>query len=94
VNARPYAFLDDAPLEERRTQAVITRRGLDVKTAANSASSTSPPSTSCVSRPGPIPKTGDELHDALLIMGAVPTAEAGRHASWKDRYDSLVAPDA
>src|SRR5207245_5920914 len=33
VNAKPYAFLDDAPLEERRTQAVITRRGLDVKTA-------------------------------------------------------------
>src|SRR5436190_1228388 len=33
LNARPYAFLDDAPLEERRTQAVITRRGLDVKTA-------------------------------------------------------------
>ncbi|MGH7730212.1 MAG: DEAD/DEAH box helicase, partial [Candidatus Eiseniibacteriota bacterium] len=33
LNAKPYAFLDDAPLEERRTQAVITRRGLDVKTA-------------------------------------------------------------
>src|SRR5206468_3963797 len=33
INAKPYAFLDDAPLEERRTQAVITRRGLDVKTA-------------------------------------------------------------
>src|SRR5262249_8271313 len=26
LNARPYAFLDDAPLEERRTQAVQTRR--------------------------------------------------------------------
>src|SRR5262249_6024025 len=26
LNARPYAFLDDAPLEERRTQAVYTRR--------------------------------------------------------------------
>jgi len=33
------AFLDDAPLEERRTQAVITRRGLDVKTAWSSGSS-------------------------------------------------------
>src|SRR5436853_3823212 len=33
LNAKPYAFLDDAPLEERRTQAVITRRGLDVKSA-------------------------------------------------------------
>ena len=27
LNAKPYAFLDDAPLEERRTQAVYTRRG-------------------------------------------------------------------
>ena len=26
LNARPYAFVDDAPLEERRTQAVQTRR--------------------------------------------------------------------
>src|SRR5204863_7600496 len=26
LNARPYAFLDNAPLEERRTQAVYTRR--------------------------------------------------------------------
>jgi ATP-dependent Lhr-like helicase len=29
LNARPYAFLDDAPLEERRTQAVQTRRAGD-----------------------------------------------------------------
>src|SRR5207245_553332 len=28
LNARPYAFLDDAPLEERRTQAVYARRAL------------------------------------------------------------------
>src|SRR6185436_4213248 len=33
LNAAPYAFLDDAPLEERRTQAVISRRTLDVKSA-------------------------------------------------------------
>ena len=29
LNARPYAFLDDAPLEERRTQAVYTRRATE-----------------------------------------------------------------
>ncbi|HXX92256.1 MAG TPA: DEAD/DEAH box helicase, partial [Planctomycetota bacterium] len=33
LNAAPYAFLDDAPLEERRTQAVLSRRTLDVKSA-------------------------------------------------------------
>jgi hypothetical protein len=28
LNANPYAFLDDAPLEERRARAVSVRRGL------------------------------------------------------------------
>ncbi|HEU4387751.1 MAG TPA: DEAD/DEAH box helicase, partial [Blastocatellia bacterium] len=35
LSARPYAFLDDAPLEERRTQAVLSRRWLDPETAAD-----------------------------------------------------------
>jgi len=34
LTARPYAFLDDAPLEERRTQAVIGRRWLDEEAAS------------------------------------------------------------
>ena len=34
LGARPYAFLDDAPLEERRTRAVMSRRWLDEETAA------------------------------------------------------------
>ena len=34
LTARPYAYLDDAPLEERRTQAVMARRWLDDETAA------------------------------------------------------------
>jgi ATP-dependent Lhr-like helicase len=33
LNARPYAFLDDAPLEERRTQAVYTRRAFEPSSA-------------------------------------------------------------
>src|SRR5262249_1467714 len=35
LSARPYAFLDDAPLEERRTQAVMSRRWLDPQTASD-----------------------------------------------------------
>ena len=31
LNANPYAFLDDAPLEERRTRAVTTRRSLAIE---------------------------------------------------------------
>jgi len=33
LSARPYAFLDDAPLEERRTQAVLARRWMDPQSA-------------------------------------------------------------
>src|SRR5499433_427062 len=33
LNANPYAFLDDAPLEERRTRAVALRRGLPAEVA-------------------------------------------------------------
>ena len=35
LSAKPYAFLDDAPLEERRTQAVFARRWLAPETAAD-----------------------------------------------------------
>jgi len=34
LSARPYAFLDDAPLEERRTQAVMARRWQDPQSAS------------------------------------------------------------
>src|SRR5436189_251030 len=90
LNARPYAFLDDAPLEERRTQAVITRRGLDVKTAEEFGKLDQSAIDLVREQAWPDPETGDELHDALLIMGAVPRVEAGTHASWKDKYDDLA----
>ena len=78
LNARPYAFLDDAPLEERRTQAVITRRGLDVKTADEFGKLDQAAIDLVREQAWPDPETGDELHDALLIM------EIGR-ASCRER---------
>jgi ATP-dependent helicase Lhr and Lhr-like helicase len=65
LNARPYAFLDDAPLEERRTQAVYTSRiaGEDVL------------DESAIERvrdeARPDPRDADELHDALLTAGVL-----------------------
>src|SRR5207253_7247930 len=35
LSARPYAYLDDAPLEERRTQAVMARRWISPQDAAD-----------------------------------------------------------
>jgi ATP-dependent Lhr-like helicase len=68
LNARPYAFLDDAPLEERRTQAVNTRR-----TARASTDELSALDASAISRvrmeARPDPRDADEFHDALMTSG-------------------------
>ncbi len=37
ITARPYAFLDDAPAEERRTQAIRNRHLFDIEDAAQVA---------------------------------------------------------
>jgi len=77
LNAQPYAFLDDAPLEERRTQAVISRRTLDVKTA-DELGALDPEAIGRVREEAwPRPESAEELHEALLWMGYV-TEEEGR----------------
>src|SRR5260370_41321164 len=68
INAKPYAFLDDAPLEERRTQAVITRRGLDVKTAEELGRLDQAAIDRVREEAWPDAASADELHDALLVM--------------------------
>jgi ATP-dependent Lhr-like helicase len=65
LNAKPYAFLDDAPLEERRTQAVMTRR-----TTANDLGALDLAAIERVrDEARPDPRDADELHDALLTFG-------------------------
>ena len=49
LNAKPYAFLDDAPLEERRSRAITLRRTLPVK-RVTSAHSTPTRSRACAAR--------------------------------------------
>ena len=68
LNAKPYAFLDDAPLEERRTQAVQTRMASDQAGSAMRALD-----ADAIERvrdeERPDPRDADELHDALLTAG-------------------------
>jgi ATP-dependent Lhr-like helicase len=65
LNAKPYAFLDDAPLEERRTQAVITRRS-----TSNDLGVLDENAIERVREEArPDPRDADELHDALLTFG-------------------------
>src|SRR5881296_2061354 len=91
INAKPYAFLDDAPLEERRTQAVITRRGLDVKTAEDLGKLDQAAIDRVREEAWPDVSSADELHDALLVTGALTSAECGtRNAEWQGWFDELV----
>ena len=89
LNARPYAFLDNAPLEERRTQAVYTRRAgdrssgdglgiLDVAAIEKVSTEAWPHATS-----------PDELHEALLLTVVMTEEEIARSIE----EESIETPD-
>src|ERR1044072_6861804 len=63
LNARPYAYLDDAPLEERRTRAVFQRRWLDPETAADMGKLDQAAIDRVRDEVWPEPRNADELHD-------------------------------
>jgi ATP-dependent Lhr-like helicase len=75
LNARPYAYLDDAPLEERRTQAVMSRRWLDPETAADLGTLDRAAIDRVREEAWPQAGSADELHDILLQLGIVTEAE-------------------
>jgi ATP-dependent Lhr-like helicase len=86
LNANPYAFLDDAPLEERRARAVTLRRSLSAD-ALHDLGRLDPEAIAQVKREAwPVVRDADELHDALLSSGALPRAEA---SSWLTFFDQL-----
>jgi ATP-dependent Lhr-like helicase len=78
LTARPYAFLDDAPLEERRTQAVVSRRWLDPETAADLGRLDPEAIARVRTEAWPDATDADELHDALMWLGYLTEAEARR----------------
>ena len=91
LSARPYAFLDDAPLEERRTQAVMSRRWLDPAVAAD-IGRLDPQAISRVREEAwPDACSADELHDALSWMGYLTAAEAAANPLWPPLLEALVA---
>jgi ATP-dependent Lhr-like helicase len=71
LNARPYAYLDDAPLEERRTRAVYQRRWLDPQTAADIGKLDQAAIDRVRAEVWPQPENADELHDALVELGFI-----------------------
>jgi ATP-dependent Lhr-like helicase len=90
LTAAPYAFLDGAPLEERRTQAVVLRRWLDPETAGDLGALDPAAIARVRGEAWPDAATPDELHDALLILGFL-TAEEGKRSGWEPLLDRLAA---
>src|SRR5438046_2055296 len=82
LSARPYAYLDDAPLEERRTQAVMSRRWLAPEAAADLGRLDPEAIARVRSEAWPDPRNADELHDALVWLGFLGTPEADARPDW------------
>ena len=89
LNAMPYAFLDDAPLEERRTQAVLSRRNLDDRTVDVLGNLDADAVERVKGEAWPDPEDAEELHEALLWMGYVTPDEAAR-SGWDAWLDALA----
>jgi ATP-dependent Lhr-like helicase len=90
LSARPYAYLDDAPLEERRTQAVMSRRWLSPETAADLGRLDSEAIARVRAEAWPDPTNADELHDAMVWLGFLSPQEANAQAGWNDWLADLA----
>jgi ATP-dependent Lhr-like helicase len=90
LSARPYAYLDDAPLEERRTQAVMSRRWLSPETAADLGRLDPEAIARVRAEAWPEAATPDELHDAMVWLGFLTREEAAAQPSWGDWLDDLA----
>ncbi|TAL97903.1 MAG: DEAD/DEAH box helicase [Paraburkholderia sp.] len=91
LTAKPYAFLDDAPLEERRTQAVHNRRYTD-PASADDLGALDPEAIESVRREAwPEARNVDEMHEALTGLACISEAEAQRNEGWPGWLDALAA---
>jgi ATP-dependent Lhr-like helicase len=70
LNGKPYTYLDDAPLEERRTRAVTMRRSLP-ENARDLGALDEDAIERVRDEAWPDPRDAEEVHDALLQLVAV-----------------------
>lgn len=107
LNANPYAFLDDAPLEERRARAVEMRRSLPAELSRGLGALDQTAIDQVVEESWPVVRDVDESHDALLSLIWVPEESAqpwvhyfqaleqsGRAGRWTSSNSRLTSPAA
>ena len=89
LNANPYAYLDDAPLEERRARAVEMRRVLP-ESVLEEVGKLDPAAIAQVREEAwPDVRDADELHDVLHTLVALPAT--GEIAAWQGLFDRLAS---
>ena len=93
INANPYAFLDDAPAEERRTLAIQQRRYIDPASAAELGTLDQAAIRRVKSEAWPDPVIADELHDAMVLMAFMTEAEAAAGPVQNDDKTDLISAD-
>lgn len=84
LGARPWAFLDDAPLEERRARAVAVRRALPQGEASRLGALDPEAIAVVAAQVFPEIRGEEELHDALLDLGLLPAREGRAWAAWME----------
>ena len=90
LNARPYAFLDNAPLEERRTQAVYTRRASERNGSDGLGVLDAAAIEKVQKEAWPQATNADELHDALMLLGVMTPEEVRRTSDGENAEQFLT----
>jgi ATP-dependent Lhr-like helicase len=90
LSARPYAYLDDAPLEERRTQAVMSRRWLAPEDASDLGRLDDAAIARVREEAWPAPTNTDELHDGLVWLGFLDAVEVEARPDWRSWLGELA----
>ncbi|RDS81756.1 ATP-dependent DNA helicase [Dyella monticola] len=90
LNAAPYAFLDDAPLEERRTRAVQTRHWNGIEDTDDLAKLDPEAIAAVRGEAWPEVRSADEMHEALNVLGFVTDGEAQANDGWLDGLQKLA----
>ena len=90
LSARPYTFLDDAPLEERRTQAVLNRRWTDPQSTDDLGALDAEAIQAVRDEAWPAPTGIDEMHEALMSLACLSDAEAQANPHWHEWLNALA----